>query len=545
MYVGSLLLFVVLYTGVYSWGMAAFEGDPRSWYRAFEIVVQSMTTTGYGQDAPWESLQMTALVVLIQLTGIAYIFVAFPVFVVPWIAEIAEPTPPERIGDVRDHVIIVGYTELSRTLVEELNSSRTPYVIVEPSANRALALDERGYVVLYGDPSSEETLDAAQIDTASTILVDASEHQYIRVVLSSNERDVDATILALVTDPSRAQYLRYAGADEVLSPKHRLGKSLGDKVRNVIDLSEDLAAGGDGAAYPEGELEVVELPVDPDGELHGETLDAARRLERHGVTVLGVWVRGDFLTSLPPTVHADENTTLLVVGNEDDLETVEDVVGSDRYRYETDQGPVVIVGAGIVGRTAMGTLERAGVETTLVDREEGQFVDVVGDATTVDTLTEANLRDAKTMLIALDDDDDAILTTLVARSLVDELEIVVASDREASVSRLRTAGANDVLSLPNVAARMISLRVFDRETMILGERVSIARVETSNLETAVLEHDEREAIRDQTGCSVVGLENDGHLATDAHLRSLASSDALVIAGSQTDVETFLERYASA
>lgn len=131
-----------------------------------------------------------------------------------------------------------------------------------------------------------------------------------------------------------------------------------------------------------------------------------------------------------------------------------------------------------------------------------------------------------------------IETTLVARSLVDELEIVVASDREASVSRLRTAGANDVLSLPNVAARMISLRVFDRETMILGERVSIARVETADLETEELEHDERETIRDRTGCSIVGLEYDGHLTTDVQAQSLTGSDALVIAGSQTDVETF-------
>ncbi|KDE59561.1 potassium transporter TrkA [Halostagnicola sp. A56] len=545
LYVGSLLLLVILYTVVYRWGMAAFEDDPRSWYRAFEIVVQSMTTTGYGQDAPWESLQMTAFVVLVQLTGIAYIFVAFPVFVVPWVAEIAEPTPPERIGDLQDHVIIVGYTELSRVLVEELNSSRTPYVIIEPSASRALALDGRGYAVLYGDPSSEETLEAAQIETANTILVDATEHQYIRVVLACDERDVDATVLALVTDPSRAQYLRYAGADEVLSPKHRLGKSLGDKVRNVIDLSEDIAAGSGGTAYPEGELEVVELPIDPSGQLYDETLDAARRLERHGVTVLGVWVRGDFLTSLPPTVHADENTTLLVVGNEADLDAIEPIVGSDRYRYESGRGPVVIVGAGIVGRTAMGTLERVGIETTLVDREDGRFVDVVGDATTVETLTAADIADAKTLLIALDNDDDAILATLVARSLVDGLEIIVASDREASVSRLRTAGANDVLSLPNVVGRMILLRVFDRETMVLGERVSIARVETSDIATEAGGRDELETIRDRTGCSVVGLEVDGHLRTDVRDRSLADSDAVVVAGSQTEVADFLERYTSA
>ncbi len=532
-YVGSLLVLLVLYTVAYRFGMASFESEPRNWVQAFEIVVQSMTTTGYGQDAPWQSLEMTALMILIQITGIAYIFVAFPVLVVPWVADLIEPTPPQQIDELEDHVIIVGYTELSQTLVEEFESSATPYVIVDPSSDRAQELHESGYTVLYGDPSSEETLDDARVDAASTVLVDASVHEHIRVVLAARERNVDATILALVTDPSRAQYLRYAGADEVLSPKHRLGKSLGDKVRNVIELPEDTFERGE-------KLEIVELPVGPDGDLYGETLDAARRLEQSGVTVLGAWVRGDFLASLPADVHADENTTLLVVGNGDDLEAVEDIVGSTGYRYDTVRGPVVIVGAGIVGRTAMGTLERAGVETRLVDEEDGSFVDVVGDATTVETLTEANLEDAKTLLVALDDDDNAILTTLVARSLTDELELVVASDREASVSRLRTAGADDVLSLPNVAGRMITLRVFDREIMTLGERVTLTRIETSTLEADELEQLDPEAFRARTNCSIVALEENGEFVTHIEDRSLERIDALVIAGTETAVADLLE-----
>ncbi|MDJ1430546.1 NAD-binding protein [Halostagnicola sp. A-GB9-2] len=532
-YVGSLLVFLVAYTAAYRFGMASIEGEPRNWVQAFEIVVQSMTTTGYGQDAPWQTLEMTALMILIQITGIAYIFVAFPVLVVPWVADLIEPTPPRQIDEVEDHVIIVGYTELYQSLIEALESGETPYVIVDPSSDRAQRLHERGYTVLYGDPSSEETLDNARVDAAETVLVDASADEYIRVVLAAKERDIEASILALVTDPSRAQYLRYAGADEVLSPKHRLGKSLGDKVRNVIELPEDTFERGE-------ELEIIELPVGPDGDLYGETLDASRRLERIGVTVLGAWVRGDFLASLPADVHADENTTLLVVGNSDDLETAEEIVGSTSYRYNTVRGPVVIVGAGIVGRTAMGTLERAGVETRLVDQEDGPFVDVVGDATTVETLTEANIEDAKTMLVALDDDDDAILTTLVARSLTDQLELIVASDREESVSRLQTAGADDVLSLPNVAGRMITLRVFDREIMTLGERVTLTRIETSTLETDELEQLDPEAFRARTNCSIVALEDEGELVTHIEDRSLERIDALVIAGTETAVADLLE-----
>lgn len=52
MYVGSLLLLIAAYTLTYRWGMAVYEGEPRTWYHALEVVVHSMTTTGYGQDAP-------------------------------------------------------------------------------------------------------------------------------------------------------------------------------------------------------------------------------------------------------------------------------------------------------------------------------------------------------------------------------------------------------------------------------------------------------------------------------------------------------------
>lgn len=130
-YVGSLLFLIALYTLTYRWGMAVYEGESRTWYQSLEIVVQSMTTTGYGQDAPWETLEMTALVLLVQVTGIAYIAVAIPQFVVPWLETLVQPTPPEEIDRIDDHVVVVGYTALCDTLVDELEANGTPYVILE------------------------------------------------------------------------------------------------------------------------------------------------------------------------------------------------------------------------------------------------------------------------------------------------------------------------------------------------------------------------------------------------------------------------------
>lgn len=51
LYLLSFVGIVVLQTVLYSWGMARFEGEPRTLQESFSVVIQSITTTGYGQDA--------------------------------------------------------------------------------------------------------------------------------------------------------------------------------------------------------------------------------------------------------------------------------------------------------------------------------------------------------------------------------------------------------------------------------------------------------------------------------------------------------------
>jgi len=70
----------VVLTLVYSAGIAVWEDRPRPLYQSLEVVVQSVTTTGYGGDAPWQTPQINALVILMQLTGIGLILTGTVVY---------------------------------------------------------------------------------------------------------------------------------------------------------------------------------------------------------------------------------------------------------------------------------------------------------------------------------------------------------------------------------------------------------------------------------------------------------------------------------
>ena len=567
-YFGSLLLLTAIYAAIYQWGMATLEGESRSWFHALEVVIQSMTTTGYGQDAPWETLTMTALMVAIQLTGIAYIFVAVPLFVVPWLQTIVEPTPPADVSELEDHVIVVGYTALCESLIDELESDGTEYVVLEPDEERAQSLHEAGLVVLHGDPAAAETLEDAQVGDALAVVVDASETEQIAAVIELDRRDDDPRVLALVVDPSHARYLRYAGADEVLSPKHRLGKALGDKVRPVVDADFDLEAatasaddtaradvtGRRSTADPDDPdsgdapetadarddgLQLVEYPIDPESDLYGEPLSDCRSIETEGVTLLGAWVRGDFLRSLSADVHVDVNTTLLLAGTADSIESVAEATGLSGSRYRPQSEPVVVAGTGTVGASVIGTLERSDVETVVLDRRDGDLVDVVGDATTETGLTGAALSDAGTLILALDDDVATLLATLVAHELEPDLEIFAAATRPENVGRLRDAGATYALGLASVAGRMLALRIFERETMTFSDRIRLRRIDVPGSTTEPLD---RETIRDRTGCAVVARERDDDVSPLLEGETPEATDRLVLAGTESELEAFHEAY---
>lgn len=305
-----------------------------------------------------------------------------------------------------------------------------------------------------------------------------------------------------------------------MSPKHRLGKSLADRLHSVVSVGEALGEG----------VEIAEFSIGADSEFCGRSFEECLAVEEEGASILGAWLRGDFVTDVAPEEYVDENTSLLVAGPASALETVAERTYGKRSRATTDHQQVVVAGRGVAGLTTTAILQGTALSLTVVDLEEKKGVDVVGDVTEEATWREADIASADAAVITMTDDRQALHATLVARALNEEIELVVAANAVENTSRFYQAGADYVLSLPKVSGRMVALDVFEENVMGLSERLRFARTTLSGPVGA----DDRESV------SVVAVERDGDLLEGE--TELRGDDRIVVAGTEEAVRAFVRTH---
>ena len=523
--VGLLGLLILGYAVVYDYGMTAFEGEPATFLHSLQVVVETFTTTGFGSDAGWTSPEMNVVVIVMDLTGVALIFLALPAIVFPLLEETFSTSAPTR-ADLESHVIICAYTPRGETLIEELDSREIPYVVVEPDRDRADDLHEDGVSVVYGDPESEETLKRVNLDAARALVADSTDEANASIALAAG--DTDTRIIAFVEDTEAADYLTYAGADDVFSPRRLVGESLADKVTTAV--SPELRD----AVEISDEFEIAELTVHPGSDLAGVTVAESRITERTGAHVIGAWLRGAFVSPPGPETRLEEHSLLLVAGREEQLEALKRMTTDETRPHR--RGNVVIAGRGEVGSTVDAAVANDGLASVVVDLVDKPGVDIVGDATEEDVLKTAGLDDALAVVLALPDDTQTVFAALVIRELYPDIEILARAKETASVRKLYRAGADYVLALATVSGRMLASTILDEEVMDFDSQIEVLQTTCPSLTGRTLAEAD---VRARTGCTVVAVERDGDVLTDIGPDfELHTDDEVVVVGTDEDVNRF-------
>lgn len=527
-YVGAFVAVILLYTLAYDWAMATFEGRERSFFESLLMVAETFTTTGYGEDADfWQSPATILLVVSMMFTGVFFIFMALPLFVVPWMEDQLSTSAPTSI-DLVDHVVICTYTDRSQTLIDELDVLEVPYVVVEPDREFAADLYERGTSVVNGDPESVEALAAADLQEARTLVVDVDDETNASITLAAAqvvEDDDQIQIITFVETPGLADYHRYAGADRVFSPRQLIGESLANKV--TAGVTNEV---GD-AVEITADFEIAELPVQAGSQIAGVTIEESQIRERTGANVIGAWFRGEFVASPSPNALIDERTILLVAGRDHQLETLKELTRSERHKHH--RGSVVVCGYGEVGSTVKESVTAAGFPCNAVDVVEKTGVDVVGDVTDVDTLTAAGIESASTVILTLPDDTLAVFATLVIRELSEDVEIIARANETESVQKLYRAGADYVLALSTVSGRMLASTILGEDVISFDQQVEVVRVPAGRLAGQSLEGAD---IRARTSCTVIAVERDDEVLTDLPPSfTFQRGDSIVVAGPDSGI----------
>jgi len=525
---------VFAFTAAYQYAAATFHDRSLSIVDALQVVIETYTTTGYGADSGWWGTEMKLIVIAMDVLGTVMIFLALPVLLFPALQDaLATDVPTSVDADLSDHVVIVSRTNRLDPLLSELDSWDVEHVLVEPDRKRALDRYEAEGDVIHAQPDEIEGLEAANLGSARSLVVDVEDRMDASIVLTAREIDEEARIVSVVEEPERAAYHELAGADEVVSPRPLLGERLAGLVTTAItpDLGEAAGLGED--------FHVVELPVPRDSHLVGKTIAESGLRERAGVNVVGAWFRGDFETPPPPDARITSGTVLLVTGSDDDVHRLSELSTGSPRPYT--RGDTIVVGHGEVGTAVTSALAEADLPYTVLDVRDDPDVDVVGEATDPDALERAGIEDATSLVLAIPEDEETEFATLVARDASHDLNVAARADEARTVRKLYRAGADYVLSLDTVTGRMLASTVLEDEDVLATDtQVEVVRISAGDLAGKTLEGAN---IRSETGCTVVAVERDGEVLTDLgpSFRILPEDD-LIVAGTGPGVNAFAERF---
>lgn len=529
-YLIGIMAVVLLYTMVYNYGMLVFEGDAQSIYHSAQVVVETMTTTGYGADSPWESPVMNLYIIFMQISGIGIGFFTLRLIIIPLFTG-AEVNLDNRLSTKRDHVIICEYRRDSTVLLDELKQLDLDYVLISSSKENAKALSDEGYSAIDGSPQDRDAFKRASIETARAVITDAAEAN-VNTILTVRSIRPDVEIIALTDDSDQRDVLLETGADSVLSPHGVLGHRLAEKAifSTGAELSDTIELGAD--------FEVMEIPVQHGSELVDLRIRDTDLRERTGANIIGAWIDGELQLPPDPDALIRPNTVLLVSGAHESLEELSEFTRRPRTFREDRQ--VIIAGHGEVGKAARSVVVEEDIEVVTIDTHDHDGVDIVGDATSREVLLEADIEKAGAIIVGLPDDSLGLLTTVWSRSLNQNIEVLVrVSDADATRKAL-SAGADYVLSVPRVSARMIAKELRGEDVLAPASQIRLVRVPATPFTGSTLAE---LGIYEKTGCRVIAID-DGSTITSVvdPQREITGAERLVLVGSDESIQDFLKRF---
>ncbi|WP_439483607.1 potassium channel family protein [Cyclobacterium plantarum] len=521
---------IVIYAKVFVWSMAFFEYREITFPQGLQVVVESLTTSGYGGFSPWESDFMNFFVLIMNLTGVVFVFVAFPVFFLPFLTNAIEKSPPTKVSK-KDHIIICSYSTHAEVLVKELASRNQDYVIIEAAEKKAKELLLAGLKVLKGNPESEATLEAAGLKQAKAVVLNSTTEKNISIVFSIRNINKTVKTIAVLEDEEMETYHKLAGTDTTISPRQLVGKSLAAQVPAIsINSSVKIDTG----------VELIEIDIQEGSELCNKSIEEANLLEKYHLNIIGAWQNGEFQSPVSTDLVLKAKIRLLVAGDRGELARL-NKKAEPKIRHFS-QNKVLISGYGLSGKAAFSLLKTKSVAITVIDIREKEGVDIVGDIRKAETLRAAGIEDASALIITIQDDTMALFATLLARNMNSKIHIIVRANNMENVKKLYGAGADYVQSLATVSGRMLASNIFEDETSLAAEKqINLVQLPAGKLSGTTIS---KNNVRTEMGCTILAVIREGQKIStiDPNTFSFEEKDYIIVAGTDESIRKFEKRF---
>ena len=504
------------------------EGQEFTWLTGFYWTLTVMSTLGFG-DITFHTDIGRAFTMVVLLTGIVLLLIVLPfVFIrslyAPWLeAQIKMKAPRSVARDLSGHVIVCKYDDVAQGLIDRLTLDEVPIVVIEADPARAAALHDERVPVVRGDLDARSTFEGVGFDRARLLVANADDITNTNIVVTASEVSERVPMIAVVVDPDAVDVLQLAGADHVVLVSQRLGEHLAGRV-----------SAGSSRAHIVGRyksLAIAEFPIRRT-RLALKTLTEAAIRTKTGVTVSALARRGHLEAGLPHTILREDSIGI-AVGTEEQIDAL------NRFLLEgaAEDGPVLVIGGGRVGRAATEVLRKRGAAVRVLEenknlraRIEEVADDIVfGDAADYRVMIEAGIKDAASVILTTNHDATNIFLAVYCRKLNPDTIVVSRVSHMKNIESIHRAGADFAVSDPQIKIQSILSALEGREPVILGEGLDLFDLEVPrSLHGRMLRES---GILARTGLVVIALERDG--VVDPHPRpetGLRSGDRVLFIG---------------
>lgn len=530
----ALIIIVTVYSILFHFLMI-FENREFSWITGFYWTLTVMSTLGFG-DITFATDLGKVFSIIVLMSGIVFLLTMLPFtfiqfFYLPFLEAQARARAPRELPEgIKGHVILTNYDSVTINLVEKFQQYQHEYVIVVEDVQQALQLQDLGCRAAVGELGDPQTYRRLKVEDAALVVANVDDMMNTNIAFTIREISRTVPIVANADLHDSVDILELAGSTHVFQFTKLLGQSLARRVlgtttrANVIGRIESLLI---------AEAPAMRTP------LVGKTLRQSKLRETIGINVVGVWERGRFDIPTAQTL-INPTTVLLLAGSADQFSDYDVKFGRDK-KY---QAPVLILGGGRVGRAAADALMERNIDYRIIEKKQKLIEDeryIYGSAADINTLVQAGINKAPSIIITTHDDPTNIYLTIYCRRLSPDTQIISRANLERNISKLHTAGADLVMSYASMAANTILNLLKPDKLLMLAEGLNIFRVAVpaSYVDKSLAESQ----IRSQTGCNVIAICNrEGSCINPGPSDRFSESDELILIGSAEAESRFFKLY---
>jgi voltage-gated potassium channel len=307
------------YMGIEGWGLLD----------ALYMTVITLSTVGFKEvhnlDSAGKVFTMLLIVFGVSVLGYIVGSLAQIMFEGQFQRIIGRKKVEKMIEALKDHYIICGFGRMGSLICKDFSAKPLPFVVVEKSADIIEKLKDEGYLHLHGDATDDETLLKAGIKRARGLIsVVTTDTENVYITLTARGLNPDLYILARAGEEGSEIKLKRAGANKVVSPYLIGGSRMAQAILrpNVVDFIE-IATGREHL-----DLQMEEITIPPDSGFVGQNLVTSGFRRETGAIIVGIKkANGKMVFNPEPEARIDRNDTLIVLGETQAIQKLENIVG--------------------------------------------------------------------------------------------------------------------------------------------------------------------------------------------------------------------------